>query len=787
MDNLGSNQQHDAIRGDTSAAIDFLKSMHPIGPWALTAIDPEKKAGAVTATFSPPSEAAARDFIDLWNGRRNLYFAVNHPRAAMSKKAKATDIASVQYLHVDIDPRVGEDLESERARILALFDENLPTGVPKPTVVVFSGGGYQAFWKLEEPLVLDGSEAAAENAKLWNMQLERLFNADSCHNIDRIMRLPGTVNVPDEKKRKKGRVPTLATLVEADWARVYRLDDFVPAPPTSPPPLPHCDNDNHVIDTGAELVKLTDVNELDKHTADGKPVDDRTKRIVQVGFDELESKPGAKPKDDRSRWVFDVACSLVRRGVPDHVILSVLLDRDFRISDHLFDRKGDTRKYAVRQISRAKDRVALDEAEFQVNKDGQPLRQSQRNVEVALAKMGLLVKLDSFRNRMLVEGLEAADVVVDDRIMTRLRLETDRRFKFLCAKDFYFDVVGDLAFRNSYHPVRDYLDGLTWDGEGRLDDWLTRYCGAEDSEFVRAVGRIVLLAAARRVRRPGCKFDEMLVLEGAQGIGKSQVLNALAVKEEWFSDEVPLAGDGKLAIEALNGRWIAEAAELKGMKNKEVEHLKAFLSRTHDRGRLAYDRITSEVPRQFIIVGTTNSEHYLMDIHGLMYELQPIAFEGRIWGVKPVCQHLRIIPDFCSFRGRFAVGGNETTPNADNNAYQGQPQSGVWFGKTDDLWQWGRPAGWGGPWRKAAVKAGAPSEPFLMTGFTHKMVHLKSDKPTVMTIEIDFLGDGSWERYERIPVNGYARHVFPAGFSAHWVRVTSSASCTASVEFMYTI
>ena len=616
MDNLGSNQKPDAIRGNTSAAIDFLEAMHPIGPWALTAIDPEKKAGAVTATFSPSSEAAARDFIDLWNGRRNLYFAVNHPRAAMSKKAKAIDIASLEYLHVDIDPHVGEALESERARILALFGEDLPVGVPKPTVVVFSGGGYQAFWKLEEPLALEGREAAAESAKLRNIRLDRLLSADSCHSIDRIMRLPGTVNVPDEKKRKKGRVPTLAALVEADWALVYRLDDFEPAPPTPPPSLPHCDNDNHAIDTGAELVKLTDVNELDKHTADGQPVDDRTKRIVQVGFDVLENKVGAKPKDDRSRWVFDVTCSLVRRGIPDHVILSVLLDRDFRISDHLFDRKGDTRKYAVRQISRAKERVALDEAEFQVNKDGLPLKQSQRNVEVALAKMGLLVKLDSFRNRMLVEGLEVADVVVDDRIMTRLRLETDRRFKFLCAKDFYFDVVGDLAFRNSYHPVRDYFDGLTWDGEGRLGEWLTRYCGAEDSEFVRAVGRIVLLAAVRRVRRPGCKFDEMLVLEGAQGIGKSQVLNALAVKEEWFSDEVPLAGDGKLAIEALNGRWIAEAAELKGMKNKEVEHLKAFLSRTHDRGRLAYDRITSEVPRQFIIVGTTNSEHYLMDMTG---------------------------------------------------------------------------------------------------------------------------------------------------------------------------
>ncbi len=398
MDNSNSNPKDEAIRGDTPSAIDFLRSMHPAGPWALTALDPEKKAAALTATFSPSTEDAARQFIDNWNGRRNLYFAVNHPRTAMSKKAKATDISSLVFLHVDIDPRVGEDLESERARILALFGGHGPASVPTPTVVVFSGGGYQAFWKLEAPLELDGSETAADRAKLWNMQLERLFKADSCHNIDRIMRLPGTVNVPDEKKRKKGRVPTLAKLVEADWSRIYRLDDFEPAPLTPPPAVPKSDNDNDavVIDTGAELVKFTDVNDLDKHTADGKPVDDRTKRIIQVGYDELDNKSGRKPKDDRSRWVFDATCALLRRGIPDHVILSVLLDRDFRISDHLFDRKGDTRKYAVRQISRAKERVALDEVQFEISKQsGMPLRQCQRNVEVALAKMGVLVKLDS--------------------------------------------------------------------------------------------------------------------------------------------------------------------------------------------------------------------------------------------------------------------------------------------------------------------------------------------------------------------------------------------------------
>ena len=189
---------------------------------------------------------------------------------------------------------------------------------------------------------------------------------------------------------------------------------------------------------------------------------------------------------------------------------------------------------------------------------------------------------------------------------------------------------------------------------------------------------------------------------------------------------------------------------------------------------------------EWMRIREVETERYLIDIQGMFYELQPVAFEGAIWGVKPICQHLRVIPDYTAFRGLLALGGNQTTPNADNNAVVGQPQSGIWFGKTDDLWQWGKPQGWGGPWRKTGVTAEQPSDPFLMTGFANKMVHLTTDRAATIRIEIDFLGDGSWELYEKVPVNGYSRHIFPAGFSAHWVRLIPSESCVASAEFMYT-
>jgi hypothetical protein len=182
------------------------------------------------------------------------------------------------------------------------------------------------------------------------------------------------------------------------------------------------------------------------------------------------------------------------------------------------------------------------------------------------------------------------------------------------------------------------------------------------------------------------------------------------------------------------------------------------------------------------------TEHYMMDIQGMFYELQPLAFEDHIWGVKPVCQHLRMIPDYCSFRGLLALGGNETSPNGDNNAVAGQPQSGIWFGKTDDLWSWGKPQGWGGPWRKDTVKAGEPSDPFLFTDFDKKMLHLISDKAGTVEIQIDFLGNGTWAKYEtvKLAAGEYHAHIFPTGFSAQWARLIPSVSATMTAEFMFT-
>jgi len=174
-----------------------------------------------------------------------------------------------------------------------------------------------------------------------------------------------------------------------------------------------------------------------------------------------------------------------------------------------------------------------------------------------------------------------------------------------------------LAMRNGYHPVCDYLDTLTWDGTPRINTWLRTYMGAEDSPFVSAVGRLFLIAACRRVREPGCKFDECLVLIGKEGIGKSSGIRALVPEKSLFSDSLPLGQDPKQTVEKTEGVWICESAELVGNSAAKINEIKAFLSRQEDGPyRAAYGTESTIRPRQFVPIATNNDPLFLSSMHG---------------------------------------------------------------------------------------------------------------------------------------------------------------------------
>jgi predicted P-loop ATPase len=274
---------------------------------------------------------------------------------------------------------------------------------------------------------------------------------------------------------------------------------------------------------------------------------------------------------------------------------------------------------------------------FITDDKGKILARSQENIRRALAKLDITLSYDRFADRVYIKRGKAPDDRLDDAAISSLWLETDRKFGFLPAKDFYVDVLLDAARQRSFHPVLDYLKSLKWDGTPRLETWLIDAAKAGDSPYTKAVSRILLCAAVRRIVDPGCKFDEMAVLEsGTQGYFKSSALRALMHDEAWFSDDLPLNVGAKEIVERTTGKWLVEASDLAGMRESDVEHLKSTLSRQVDGPvRLAYDRVSTEKKRAFVVVGTTNSYAYLKDSTGNR-RFWPIRVEkiDLVWIVK---------------------------------------------------------------------------------------------------------------------------------------------------------
>lgn len=252
---------------------------------------------------------------------------------------------------------------------------------------------------------------------------------------------------------------------------------------------------------------------------------------------------------------------------------------------------------------------------FERTDKGFPDPASMKNVELALTKLKAAPTFNAFRERHMITRGDAQPVQLDDAQLRAVRkLIYDRYFRV--AKDFFIETILTIGDEHRFHPVLDYLRGLIWDQKPRLDTWLIRHGHANDTPYVRAVSALPLLAAVKRVVEPGAKFDEMLILEGPQGKGKSTSLKALCPRIEWFCDDLPLDLGSKEIIERTSGKWIIEAAELQGRSKAQIDKLKGMLSRTDDTARGAYERLARDVPRQWVLIGTTNKKVYLVDPSG---------------------------------------------------------------------------------------------------------------------------------------------------------------------------
>lgn len=544
-------------------AVEFLYTLRPAGPWSLTAVQTDKKS-IETRTFRPETERQLREWLEKHNGHRNIYFNLNPTLRDINKKAEREDLRSVTHLHVDVDPRVGEDIEGERARILSLMTERLPHGVPPPTTIIFSGGGYQALWKLAEPIPIDGQLAAAEDAKRYNQQLERLFGGDCCHNIDRILRLPGTVNIPDAKKAKKGRVPVLAQLVAHNEERVYNLRQFTPAPAVQMRADLGFGSSGGEVRISGNIQRLADVSELDQW---GVP--DRVKVIIVQGRHPDEPK---QVDNSRSAWVFDCVCQLVRCEVPDEVIFSILTDPDFGISESVLELRGNASKYALRQIERAHEEAVdphlrlFNERYAVVGNIGGKCRVVEEQMDESLGRSRLTIQsFEDFRNRHMHQYV----VIGKDKAGMDVRMPAGKWW-LMHEKRRQYDRVIFLPGRDvpgAYNLWKGFgVEAIPGTGyESYLEHIRTNICMGVEDHY-----QYLIRWMARVVQQPATAGEVAVVLRGGKGTGKGffakefgkllgrhflQVANSVHLVGQFnkhlrdvvllFADEAFFAGDKK--------------------------------------------------------------------------------------------------------------------------------------------------------------------------------------------------------------------------------------------------
>jgi hypothetical protein len=475
-------------------AVDFLERLRPGGPWVLTAIQPDGPTETITARDAN----AVCDFVLAHNGMRNLYYSVNPTRRAMTSKAAKTDIAAVEYLLADLDPRENESPNDAKARYL----EALETHAPAATAIIDSGNGVQVLWRLMEPINLsppmlidDGKKVLSPETAAVVDDVEgrvkalmlTLGSVAGTQNVDRILRLPGTINLPNRKKANAGRVACPTKLIRFNGA-THPLAAF----PTA------------ARDTKSK-------SRQDKPSKiDALPIPQRIKNLIR-GVDDPDH-----PYESRSEAVFAVILAMVSGGCANDQIEAVFLDSSWPISAHVLEQIPPP-KYLARQIDKAR-KMAVDP------------RIAKLNEAYALVIVGDKTAI----MKLAVDGAI--------KFLTHGAFELWHANRYI----FYQDKKGgqkkmSLAKHWLHHPQRRQYEGIVfapgrevpnhfnlWRGfgvESRPGD-CSRFlahlrhnvCRGDEDLFNWLVGWL-----AQIVQQPDKKMGTSVVIRGKQGTGKTKV------------------------------------------------------------------------------------------------------------------------------------------------------------------------------------------------------------------------------------------------------------------------
>ena len=530
--------------------------------------------------------------------------------------------------------------ENEGSRVQTAIDKGLLALGIIPSVIWRSGAGWQFLIKLDQATTPD-------EAKTLVGKLHTALGFDPVvRNPNRILRVPGSVNWKDGKD---GRAPSPCMPLQL-FDAVTRIDDVRKALADivvdEKLGTATADKSPKIANVGKQVIiqklidpaKYDDLNNLPcdiaavarlvlAHAGDHPRL---AQELRNIGHDCPERVPYPKSDNpstnDNSRMALAVIGSCVRAGMSNEEIASLVFNQNYRGAfAHIFGQKDQHRAIA-QCIKRAKEDLARDNFERATGfncpggwdrSTGLP-KQNYLNTLSALDALGLEIRHDAFRSKTIINGdavEKFAGEITDDQV-TMIRHEIANRLSFHPHVSDMYDAITARSREHMFNPVVDWLDSLKWDGVGRLDSWMIDYLGAADTPYVRAVSGKTFMAAVRRAKQPGCKFDHMPILCGPQDIGKSLCIADCAGWHDLFSDADLLTKSGKEQLEAVEGKWFYEIAECDGMDRVALTKIKAFVTRQYDRARKAYGRNRSEVPRSCIFIGTSNDKELFRDPTG---------------------------------------------------------------------------------------------------------------------------------------------------------------------------
>jgi len=543
-------------------------------------------------------EPMVKAIINLNTERhRNVYcpWAVMRKDLPSGKKGSEQDIVWLMGLVSDFD-------DDDAAN----WSHRLPC--PPNYVLETSAGRFQTFYIVDKPSSVTGAKRVAEKLKAF---------AHCDHgsaDLSHVWRVPGTLNWPNAKKVKEGRPrePQVVRVLQP-WdgalTRFARLADFVdliPEPPNGglgfKPPNGHAPNpDRGEPQQGiAEIIGKLPKWLLGRLKKNGEGV-------------------------DRSKELFSVIAKLCELGHDDTTITKILAEFPDGIVAKYRNRAADLNKEITRIREKSQKKTTEPEGDYIENDKGKRLA-CLANAIIALRtspEWQTKLRYDLFAERLLY-GSKPWETINDIFLAEWLQHRG-----IMVSPQIAGQAAYAVGFNNQFHPVRDYLEGLSWDQTERLDNWLRAYFGVKcsvvepgndetvqrviaEQGYHAAVGAKFLIGMVARVMRPGCKFDCAYVLEGEQGALKSTALRELMPCEDWFTDELADLGSKDAALQ-LAGRWLVEWSELDTYGRSEISRVKAHMSRQADKFRPPYGAHVITRPRQCGFAGSTNQSEYLRD------------------------------------------------------------------------------------------------------------------------------------------------------------------------------